>query len=726
MAENFTGWQRDPFGVHEYRYISLDGRPTRLVADGGRRGYDAPATGIRTERPASAEHPGEIVPLQPAPDPVHSAATGIGRPDHGRVEMTRTRSVRRWRLSPARVSAFVRGHVKESWRKPVIGVVICALLAIGGEIATASTSGNGPPTSSLQEGVYVSAADPGGVASFASATQTDPTIASDYLPSNSFWDGMDGSGGELAWILQNGWSGTPYTLSLGVPIIPTTPSGVPQGTLANGAAGLYDNYFVALGENLVAAGESHIYLRLGWEFDGGWYAWSATTPEQEMNYAEYFRQIVESMRQVPGEDFKFVWNPDAEAFDQLGYNVALAYPGNAYVDYIGVDAYDQTWVAPQTPINAWNETTFPDLTLADQFAQEQGKPLAVPEWGVATRSDGHGLGDDPRYITNMINWMEDPANDVAYESYFDFDGSAQSDAITDGNYPLSLAAFIYGFGNSNAAVTTPTSSPTTTTTTSPPTTTTTTPPATTPTTTTPTTTTPLPSSGDSPVVNDPSGFDIPTNSVFDDEFNTGSLNTSVWAPDWFGSGSVSNGTVMLSSNVSVGANGLALQLNSPQSGGLVSTNPDDGQPGHSGFQIAPAPGAPVFVEFKATLPATANGQVANWPALWLDGQTWPEDGEIDVMEGGYGYTAYHVHYGTGDGTAQGGTADVNNGAGTHTYGVLWSTTGLTFFYDGAQVGPTITLSLTSPMYLLMENSYSSADPTLLPATMDVRYVRVWN
>ncbi len=69
---------------------------------------------------------------------------------------------------------------------------------------------------------------------------------------------------------------------------------------------------------------------------------------------------------------------------------------------------------------------------------------------------------------------------------------------------------------------------------------------------------------------------------------------------------------------------------------------------------------------------------------------------------------------------------MNNGAGTHTYGVLWTTTGLTFFYDGAQVGPTINLSLTSPMYLLMENSYSSADPTVLPATMDVRYVRVWN
>ncbi|MGA2307575.1 MAG: family 16 glycosylhydrolase, partial [Acidimicrobiales bacterium] len=118
-----------------------------------------------------------------------------------------------------------------------------------------------------------------------------------------------------------------------------------------------------------------------------------------------------------------------------------------------------------------------------------------------------------------------------------------------------------------------------------------------------------------------------------------------------------------------------------------------------------------------------SGTVANWPALWLDGQTWPEDGEIDLMEGGGGYTAYHVHYGTGASTAQGAT--VNDLSGTHTYGVLWTTTGFTFLYDGNVVG-TVNVALTSPEYILMENSYNSGDPTVFPATMDVRYVRVWN
>ena len=238
---------------------------------------------------------------------------------------------------------------------------------------------------------------------------------------------------------------------------------------------------MALGENLVAAGEANAYLRLGWEFDGDSYNWSATNPTAEKNFAQYFRQIVTSMRSIPGEDFKFVWNPDAAAFGgEPGYKVDLAYPGNAYVDYIGVDAYDQASVTPQTPENEWTETTSPELNAAAQFAQSQGVPLAIPEWGVAIRADGLGLGDDPLYVNNMITWMQNPANNVAYESYFDSDGGSQQDDITDGNFPESLAAFITDFGGSVATQPTTTTTSTTraptsttTTTTSPPTSTTT-------------------------------------------------------------------------------------------------------------------------------------------------------------------------------------------------------------------------------------------------------------
>jgi hypothetical protein len=315
---------------------------------------------------------------------------------------------------------------------------------------TTTTTTTPPSAHSFLEGAYVGPADPAGVGTFASATGTKPTIGSDYLPSNSGWSGMDGANGSLSWLFADGWQNSGYTLSLGVPIIPTNASNVAVGTLATGATGAYNSYFVTLAQTLVAAGEANADLRLGWEFDGNWYAWDALTPAAEANYATYFQQIVTAMRSVPGEAFKFVWNPDADAFTTSGYSVTAAYPGNAYVDYIGLDAYDQSWATPQTPANAWASTTLPDLSAAQSFAAAQGKAIAICEWGIAIRSDGHGLGDDPLYINNMISWMHSATNNVAYESYFDYNtlpvgGDTNAD-ITGGSFPNSLSAFISDLG----------------------------------------------------------------------------------------------------------------------------------------------------------------------------------------------------------------------------------------------------------------------------------------
>ena len=71
--------------------------------------------------------------------------------------------------------------------------------------------------------------------------------------------------------------------------------------------------------------------------------------------------------------------------------------------------------------------------------------MALCEWGIAFLSDGAGLGDDPLYINNMAAFMKNPANDVAYESYFNYDGTSDS-ILTSGRTPNSLAAFKADFG----------------------------------------------------------------------------------------------------------------------------------------------------------------------------------------------------------------------------------------------------------------------------------------
>jgi hypothetical protein len=297
---------------------------------------------------------------------------------------------------------------------------------------------------SIPLGVYVGAADPSGVAHFAAATGTHPAYAADYLPANAGWDGMTGAS-SLSWLF-GAWRGTGYTLILGVPMIPTDANGNAQGTLAGGAAGQYNSWFATLASTLVSYGEANAVLRLGWEFNGNWYPWSVTDATDAANYAAYFRNIVASMRAVPGEAFRFVWNPNAGSSFGDAYGPTQTYPGSGYVDYIGTDVYDQCWSSPQTPQNAWAEQLSGSwgLDWLAGFAAAEGRPIVFPEWGVTISTSGHGMGDDPSFIDEFASWVVQ--HNVAWTSYFDYDAPDGSHDMLDGSFPATLAAFHAVFG----------------------------------------------------------------------------------------------------------------------------------------------------------------------------------------------------------------------------------------------------------------------------------------
>ena len=70
------------------------------------------------------------------------------------------------------------------------------------------------------------------------------------------------------------------------------------------------------------------------------------------------------------------------------------------------------------------------------FAQSQGLPVAIPEWGL-------NGSDDPSFINGMAGLINNPANDIAVEAYFSYAGSTDSD-ITQ--FPASEAAYRADFG----------------------------------------------------------------------------------------------------------------------------------------------------------------------------------------------------------------------------------------------------------------------------------------
>jgi len=241
--------------------------------------------------------------------------------------------------------------------------------------------------------------------------------------------------------------GATYMIAVG--LLPGSGNTPLSGTsLANGAAGNYNSYFAAMAQNLVNAGiANRTIVRLGHEFNGNWYPWAVTSDAQALNYAAYWKQVVTAVHAVPGASgIKFCWCGAATVW--TSYNIADAYPGNAYVDYVAADIYDRCYDTDTYPYpngdsqadilqrqkNAWADnvaTLNNGLQAWDNIANTNSKPFAIPEWGTWNTSSNGG-GDDPYYIQQMYNYIQNPANNVAWHMYFDVWAS-------DGNHQLSTA-----------------------------------------------------------------------------------------------------------------------------------------------------------------------------------------------------------------------------------------------------------------------------------------------
>jgi hypothetical protein len=148
------------------------------------------------------------------------------------------------------------------------------------------------------------------------------------------------------------------------------------------------------------------------------------------------------MRSVSGTSFRFVWNPTSGSTPEA---VANSYPGNASVDYVGLDLYDQAWGIPLSPVVAWPTYVAEanGLEWLSSFAAAHHKAAVIPEWGLTIRSDGHGLGDDPLFVAEMAQWIA--GHDVAFTSFFDLNAPDGEHGILDGHFPHALAAFKRSF-----------------------------------------------------------------------------------------------------------------------------------------------------------------------------------------------------------------------------------------------------------------------------------------
>jgi hypothetical protein len=215
------------------------------------------------------------------------------------------------------------------------------------------------------------------------------------------------------------FNGRAGTLSIGIAMLPEDNS----GTFGDCATGLYDQYYKDIGSKLVSLGRGDSFVRLGWEANGDWYAWKIGSDAK--NYINCFRKEATALRSTaPG--VRIDWNMNKDS--HITGSVADAYPGDAWVDVIGVDFYD-AWPAYPTQ-SAWDGDY--DATQNGgprgigswlAFAQAHGKPLSLPEWGLSNAGDDGGGTDNPLYIQNIFSFLQTNAAHIAYEAYFNLQGA---------------------------------------------------------------------------------------------------------------------------------------------------------------------------------------------------------------------------------------------------------------------------------------------------------------
>jgi hypothetical protein len=228
-----------------------------------------------------------------------------------------------------------------------------------------------------------------------------------------------------------------------------------RGQHAACAAGAFDEKIRAFGVNLVANGAAAALLRIGYEFNGGNFPW-AVVGDQSLVWKRCYRRWVNVLRSVPGQAFTFIWNPNGRGRFSTDHNIEYLYPGDSYVDIIGIDYYDRCpaikvqaeW---DSRVNKWMKSGSPDgIGAWLAYAKSKGKKLAVPEWGIGGPQGCSGAGyDNALYVSNMARFLRANAASIAYEAYFNGGSAGDRNGYRlapTSVHPLAAAAYLTGWG----------------------------------------------------------------------------------------------------------------------------------------------------------------------------------------------------------------------------------------------------------------------------------------
>jgi hypothetical protein len=156
----------------------------------------------------------------------------------------------------------------------------------------------------------------------------------------------------------------------------------------------------------LAAHRSPVLLRWGWEMNGNWFSWDGTHNSRKPGgYATAWQRMHRIFADEGAGNVAWVWSPNWNSGPDTAWNrYEHYYPGDAYVDWVGVSAYPFNQESPRTLFHR----------IVDVYGSR--KPIMLAE----TAAIEHGGRSKADWITSFSAYVRDTPS-IGAVVWFDTD-----------------------------------------------------------------------------------------------------------------------------------------------------------------------------------------------------------------------------------------------------------------------------------------------------------------
>jgi hypothetical protein len=267
-----------------------------------------------------------------------------------------------------------------------------------------TSQGTPEPDRRLALGAYIldAPSDPSKIDAYATTTGAMPHIVMWYQAWESRFGAFDATAADA--VRSRG----------AMPIISWEPwigrTNDPNWALSTIIGGFHDTY-IHQWTRAVAAWGHPIYVRPMYEMNGYWTAWSPgvngnTTDE----FVRAWRHIVDIARDEGAANIRWVWAPNIDADNPRLSTYASVFPGDDYLDWVGIDGFN--WGTSRIT-TAWRDVSTTFQRSVGEVRALTAKPLMISEIGSSELG-----GDKAAWITDGFQQIVTDLPDVEAVTWF--------------------------------------------------------------------------------------------------------------------------------------------------------------------------------------------------------------------------------------------------------------------------------------------------------------------